>query len=243
MTQHLGIITAYGAVAILGWLAALLYPRLIPAADTLDSDRRWWRAGVFAAAALAYLGIEYLRRSGLLLQDGNLFFEAVNEVAVLLPILAFIVFYGGRPAAFIPENSLIRSLAVGAGFAILAIAAYFSTQIQGPAFPDMTPSSLLEENVAIVLRTLSKSLAIGAFLALLANCWSAKIALAVSAFGIALLHVPMVWEDGLSFDIFSTLAVHLAVGLGLFSAIIATRNIVWFLPVYTMLALVQANLG
>ncbi|MWV27412.1 hypothetical protein [Aurantiacibacter rhizosphaerae] len=238
MTQYLAIITAYGAVAILVWLSALLYPRLIPAALGCGTDRRWRRAGLFALAALTFVVLEYLRGFWLVQIGETLFLAVLIQVVIYLPFLGYILLCGGRRAAFVPERGALRSLLIGVGLAILALVAYLSTFMPG-ASTVTTPSFSAADSIVIVTQTLMQTLALGAFLAMISEGWSARLALTLSSLVIVVFHVPEIMQSGLSAAWLGPVLVHLAIGLGLFSAVLFTRNIVWFWPVYAVLALAQ----
>ena len=241
MTQYLGIITAYGAAAILAWLAALLYPRLIPAAADYRIDNRWQQAGLFALATLVSFGIGSWQRQGLLLPDGNPLFGILSQLLILSPILAYIASRRSRAAALVPQRNVLRSLAIGIVLALLALGAYFSTTSGWGDVPAMVDSLAFGADAEILVRTLLQSFAVAAFLALLAAGWSKRVALGLAALFILAIHVPPLLSNGFSAEWLVAILVHLAIGLGIFSAILATRNIVWFWPVFAMLSLLQIH--
>ena len=242
MTQYLSIITAYGAVAILAWLAALLYPRLIPASAISGRAKRSHRIAAFGGACLAAFALEYARRSSLLFDNASTLLDASNQLIVFLPFLAYIALFGGRGAALIPQTNLLRSLAIGVCLAILALAAFVSSASLSAELPALARSLLQAEIAVVMLKTMLQGLAVAAFLALVADGWSVRVALALAALAIAIMHVPILFESGFSVKWLGTLLLNLAIGLGLLSAVLATRNIVWFLPVYAMMTLAQTHL-
>lgn len=241
MTQYLGIITAYGAAAILAWLAALLYPRLIPAAAPYTVDRRWQQAGLFALAVLLSFGLGHWRRQGMLLPDGNPLFATLNQLVILAPVLIYIASRRNRAAALVPERHVLRSLAIGIGMALLALAAYFSSTNGWGDLPAMAQTLMLGSDAEIVVRTLLQSFAVAAFLALLAGGWSRRAALGLATLLILAIHVPPLLANGFSGEWLMAVLIHLAVGIGIFSAILATRNVVWFWPVFAALSLLQIH--
>ncbi len=241
MTQYLGIITAYGAAAILAWLAALLYPRLIPAAAPYPVDRRWQQLGLFALSVMLSFGLGRWQRQGLLLPADNSLFAIVNQLIVLAPVLVYVVSRRNRAAVLLPQKHVPRSLAIGIGMALLALAAYFSTTNSWSHLPAMASSFRIGSDAEIMVRTLLQSVAVAAFLALLAGGWSKRVALGLAALLIMAIHISPLLANGFSSEWLMAVLIHLAVGLGVFSAILATRNIVWFWPVFAALSLLQIH--
>lgn len=239
--QHLGIITAYGAAAILAWLAALLYPRLIPTAAPYHPRKRWLQAGLFTLAVLLSFAICAWQKSNLALSDGSLLLASFSLLATFGPILIYIASRRDRAAVLIPQRHVLRSLLIGIALGLLALAAYFSTTSSWGDLPAMAGALSLASDGKIIVRTLLQSLALAAFLALLGGGWSQRIALALAAICIFAIHVSPLLSNGFSAEWLVALLVHLAVGLGIFSAILATRNIVWFWPVFAMLSMLQIH--
>ncbi|WP_338241030.1 hypothetical protein [Aurantiacibacter hainanensis] len=239
MTHYLGIITAYGAVAILAWLLALLYPRLIPAAGEYAVDARWRKAGLFLLALAVAIGLSRLRAQGWLLADGNVWLSAVNQLLVIVPFLVFILYMRSRAAALIPDRHILRSLAVGAMLAIPALLAFYSSVDGWQTIPALLDALTLGDTAAIALRSLLRCLVVGAFLALVAGGWSGRTALALAAIAIAATQIPSLLDGGFSAEWLVVLIAHVALVVGLLSAILVTRNIVWFWPVLVALNLLQ----
>lgn len=235
MTQYLGIITAYGAVAILAWLAALLYPRLLPAAGVHAVERPWLLAGYFVLALAAMIGLSRLQ----LLPDAGPLLNALNQILIAVPLLIFITAQRSRAAVLIPERHVLRSLAVGAVFAIPALLAFFSSSDGWHRIPSMVDAMTLADVVEIVVRTLLRCLMVGTFLALVAGGWSGGIALILAGVMIAATQIPSLLDSGFSAAWLGVLVAHVALVVGLLSALLATRNIVWFWPVFAVLNLIQ----
>lgn len=243
MTQYLGIITAYGAIAVLAWLAVLLYPRLIPAAGEYHVDNRWREAVLFAAAVAISFALSFLRSGDLLLPGGNPLVIAANQLLVLVPVLIFIVTRKNRAALLIPQKHVLRSLAVGLGLAILALLAYFSSTNSWDELPLYLETLATGEALRIVLVNTLRCLTVAAFLALVANGWSIRVALGLAALAIAATQIPSLLESGIDAEWLGVLITHVLLVLGLLSAIHATRNIVWFWPVLILLNLLQFAAG
>lgn len=243
MTHFLGIITGYGAAAVLAWLAALLYPRLLPRSVALTASQGWRRAGPYALATLLVLALALMQRRGMLLPQDTLLFMALNQLAVYSPILVYIATTRSRAAVFIPEKHVARSLVIGVILALLGLAAYFSAANNWPESPAFARDLVSAKGAAILWKTLLQSAFIAAFLAFVCHAWSGRIALAVAAAVITALHVPALISQGPSVDLLGLMLVHLALGLGLFSAILVTRNILWFWPVFAVFTVLQAQQG
>lgn len=237
MTQYLGIITAYGAVAVLAWLVWFLYPRLIPASAGYKVDNRWQQAGFFALAIAFSIAISRLQ----LFPDEGELFAVLNRIVILAPVLAFIVSRRSRAAVLIPKKQVLRSLLIGLGLALFGLAAFFlSTATRGDPLVFLQAVQV-NATIAILLRTLLHCIVVAAFLALVAGGWSIRTALAVAAIAITATQIPGLLEDGFTAAWLGLLVTHVALVVGLLSAVLATRNIVWLWPVLAVLNLLQLN--
>lgn len=243
MTQYLGIITAYGAVAILAWLAALLYPRLVPQADGYVMRSRWREAGLLGLALLAAIALGEVSRRGYLLTGKSSLAAIFNMVVIYVPLLAYIVFRRSRAALFFPPRNILRSLLIGLCFGVLAILAYYLTTSAWGELPAVLQGMAFGSSAEILVRALLRTLVVGAFLALVSNGWSNKVALALAGIAITLTQVPGLLESGFTGAWLGMLLVHLAIVIGLISALLVTRNIVWFWPVFAALNLLQFYSG
>ncbi len=243
MTQHLGIITAYGAVAVLAWLAALLYPRLIPASAKYVVERRWRQVGLLALAVALSIGIALLQRQGWMYAGDSPITSALKRLVILSPLLLFIVSRRDRAAVLIPDKHILRSLGIGVVFALIGLAAYFAsatTRIDPFAMLNaVQPAQLIE----IAIRTLLHCLVVAVVLAVFAGAWSVRTTLWFVALAIAATQVPSLLENGFSATWLGTLVVHVALVAGLLSAVLATRNIVWLWPVLGVLNALQFSLA
>ncbi|MFB0613587.1 hypothetical protein [Aurantiacibacter poecillastricola] len=239
MTHYLGIISAYGTVAILAWLTALLYPRWLPAAPIRTLDHRWRNAALLLVAfALAYALASFTARGHLLPGDGALA-SAINLLVILLPVIAYLALQRSRAAILLPQSGIGRSLLVGVAFALCGIAAYFSvragrTDMAIPGAPEVVGDALL-----LTWRSMLRLLVLAAFLALVIDGWSGKAAIAIAAIAIAATQIPSLLSDGFSPEWLGILVAHVALVAGLVSAIVKVRNIVWFWPVLTLLNMLQ----
>ena len=239
MTDYLGIIAAYGAVAIIAWLLALLYPRLLPASGAHAVDRRWFQAGYFLLAFAAMIGLSWLRARGWLLPDANVLSIALNHILVATPVLAYVATKRNRAAVLIPDRHVLRSLAVGCLLAVPASLAFFSTADAWHRIPSMVEALAFADLAEIVVRTLLRCLVVGALLALVAAGWSGRTAVVLAGIAIAATQVPSLLEGGLSAEWMAVLVAHVALVCGLVSALVVTRNIVWFWPVFLVLNAIQ----
>ncbi len=239
MTQYLGIITAYSAVAILAWLAALLYPRLIPASAPYVVDRRWRQAGFFLAALVASLALAALIRRDMLLPGDGLAAELLNLLVVTTPVLVYVAAQRSGAAILVPRTNHLRSLSIGVIAASLALAAYFSATGRWAEILTLGQSVSWDDAHTITLRTLQRCLIAAAFLALVAGGWSIRVALGIATVATAAVHVPSLLSDGYTAGWLAMLVMHVALVAGLLSAIHVTRNIVWFWPVFLTLNLLQ----
>lgn len=242
MTQYLGIITAYGAVGLLAWLLALLYPRLIPATAEYRTSSRWRQMALFAAATAIAVVLASLVESDLFLAQNDPLLAAANQCVIFAPLLGYFVIYRSRTLVMIPGGNTIRSLAVGVGIAVCALAAYYSAADQWGSLPRLGNALFSLAAVEIAVRALFRCLFIAAFLSLVSSGWSKGVALGLAGFAVALTQIPGLLEDGFSAAWFALLAAHVALVAGLLSAILATRNIVWFWPVFTVLNLLLFSL-
>jgi|GEM_PF-1797028 len=239
MTQYLGIITAYGAVAVLAWLAVLLYPRLIPAAENHVVDHRWREAGFLVLAVAISIGLGMLHGDGLLIPGDNPLIVAANQLLVFIPILAFVATRKSRAALLIPQKNILRSLAIGLALAVFALIAYFSSTAGWDDVPLIVSGLFSGEGVRIAVFNLLRCLTIAAVLALVSSGWSTRTVLVLAGLAIAATQIPSLLADGFSAEWLGVLVTHVVLVVGLISAINATRNIVWFWPVLTALNLLQ----
>jgi len=242
VTQYLAIITAYGAVGLLAWLAALLYPRLIPAAAEYRASNRWRQIVLFAAATAISVVLASLADSGLFLAESNPLQAALNQCAIFAPVIGYIFFCRSRTLVMIPGRNTIRSLAVGVGIAFCALAAFYSAADQWENLPRLGNALFSLAAVEIAVRAVFRCLVIAAFLSLVSSGWSKGLALGLAGLAVALTQIPGLLEDGFSAAWFGLLAAHVALVVGLLSAILATRNIVWFWFVFTALNLLLFSL-
>ena len=243
MTQHLGIITAYGAVAILAWLVALLYPRLIPTSAIYEVERRWQQIGLLVLSTALAVGIAWLQGQDWKFDgDGPLAFS-LNRLAIVSPILLFLASRRSRAAILVPDKHILRSLLIGVGFALIGLSAYFSsaTTRVDPAVMMATVQPV--PVVEIAVRTFLNCLVLAIFLTVLVGAWSVRTTLSIAALAIAATQVPSLLQGGFSTDWIGSLVVHVALVVGLLSAVLATRNIVWLWPVLAVLNLLQFSLA
>ncbi len=239
MTHYLGIIAAYGSVAIMAWLAALLYPRLIPAAAQFPVGKRWRQAGLFLLATAASFALAASVRRGLLPVGTSVTAKLLVQIITAAPFLAFIAMQRCRAVIMVPRKNILRSLAIGVVIAVLAIAAFcLSTDRWGDL--GLVAGTLVSmEAVTIVLRTLLRCLVVAAFLSVVVGGWSIRVALALAAVAISATQIPALLDEGFTLGWAAMLVIHVALVTGLLSAINVTRNIVWFWPVFFALNVLQ----
>lgn len=243
MTQLLGPMTAYGAIAIMAWVAVLLYPRLIPSAAVARLDRRWRWARGFALALAASIGLNWLHGRGLLPADDSIPGALTNRLLIYAPLLAFIFARRSLAAALLPKRGLLRSLGIGAALGLAALAAWLWVAGSPGGFGAFATGLAQPATAVLVLRTLLFDLALGAALALLADGWSQRVALLVTTVAVLGTHLALSLAGGLDGgEVAGSLAAG-AVALGLFSAILASRNAAWFFPVHLLLSLALAQNG
>ncbi|MCB2067346.1 MAG: hypothetical protein KDE15_11990 [Erythrobacter sp.] len=242
MTQLLALLTAYGAVAIAAWLAVLLYPHRIPAADSRRLPDRWRWTGGYLLALLAAVGLGMLEARDWLFAADTTPGTMANRLLIYAPLLAFVFWRRSLAAALLPRRDVLASLAIGLAFAVLALAAWFS--VIGPQqFPAFAASITQANTVAVALRAALFDIALGTWLALLADGWSRRVALAVTSLATFAAHIAFSLAGGIdSGELLSALTAG-AIALGLFSAVLATRNVLWFFPVHLALSLALAQAG
>ncbi|RIV87824.1 hypothetical protein [Aurantiacibacter zhengii] len=239
MTLYLGIITAYGAVAVLAWLAALLYPRLIPATAPTFVDHRWKTAGLFALATAGMATLSFMAGRGFLVTGDSAAVAVLNQIVIFAPVIAYALYCRTPALVLVPRKNTARSLAIGLGIAILGLTAFYSSIGRWDDLPLLGSTVLSGEAISIAARSLLRCLFVGAFLALVAEGWSKRTALLLPGLAIALLQLPALFEDGFSAGWLGLLVAHVVLVAGLLSAILATRNIVWFWPVLAVLNMMQ----
>lgn len=239
MTQYLGIITACGAVAVLAWLVCLLYPRLVPAAARYTVDHPWQQAGLFALAIAFSIAISRLQ----LFPDEDAFLALLNRIIILAPVLAYVVSRRSRAAVLIPRKQVLRSLLIGFAFALLGLAAFFLSAATADDPLAYVQGVQVSTTITILLRTMVHCVVAGAFLALVAAGWSIRTALTLAALAITATQIPGLLEDGFTAAWLGLLVTHIALVVGLLSAVLATRNIAWLWPVLAVLNLLQLNAG
>ncbi|WP_120076810.1 hypothetical protein [Aurantiacibacter odishensis] len=242
MTQTLGIITAFGAVAVLGWLAVLLYPRLIPSAGALSAENRLRPAILFiVASALAYALAMTIRAGGPLAGDDPISLT-LAQIVIYAPFIALAGFLRTRAALLVPQGNTLRSVAIGIGITVLALAAYYSSTDGWRHVPLLGEALLSGDAAAIALRSILRCLVVGMFIAVFSAAWSSRVVLLIGGVAIALTQVPSLLAEGFSAAWLGVLIAHVALVTGLLSAILATRNIVWFWPVLSGLNLLLFSL-
>lgn len=242
MTQTLGIITAFGAVAVLAWLAVLLYPRLIPSAAPLAGENRVRPAILFIVAAALAFGIAMTVGAGGPLAGDDPISLTLAQVAIYTPFIALAGFLRTRAALLVPQRNTLRSVAIGIGITVLALAAYYSSTDGWKHVPLLGDALLSGNAAAIALRSTLRCLVVGMFLAVFSAAWSMRAVLLIGAVAIALTQVPSLLAEGFSAAWLGVLIAHVALVTGLLSAILATRNIVWFWPVLAGLNLLLFSL-
>lgn len=239
MTKYLAVITAYGAAALLAWLAVLLYPRLMPEAGRFDVLNRWKAAGLLLFAVALSVGISVMRGEGWLLDYNTPWVEAVNQLLMYIPLLGYMAYIRSPSGLLIPSTNNLHSLGIGLGIGIVTVCAFFSSLTTWQGLEALTTTIASADAVPIIVRSLLRCLVVGAFLALVMHGWSKATALAIGGIAIALTQLPGLLSDGFSLDWLMMLLAHVALVLGLLSSILATRNIVWFMPVFVLLNLLQ----
>lgn len=241
MSQFMGIITAYGAVAVLAWLAVLLYPRLIPAAQPRFVEQRWRQAGLFGLMIGLSIAIAVLGAHADFFAKDSPLAALLYRLVILAPILLLVASWRSRSAVLIPDRGIGRSLMVGLALALLGILAFCTSTGSWNVLPAMGNDLVSAASLEILVRALLHSIVAAAAIALVADAWSVRTTLLLSSVAIAATQVPALLQDGFSAMWLSILAAHVALILGLVSAVLATRNIVWFWPVLILLNLLQAS--
>ncbi|WAT19023.1 hypothetical protein OZN62_05510 [Aurantiacibacter sp. MUD11] len=237
MTHYLAIITAYSAVAVLAWLAALLQPAFIPPAAARALDRRWLAAGQFALAILAVVALRMLHDRGWLLPETGVLSATFNQVLQYLPIIAYLAVQRSLAAAFVPAKGALPSLATGVVLAVVAALAYFSVRNDWGELPHAVDALFTTETVAPALALGLQDLTIAALLALIADGWSRRTALVAAIAVFAVIHLPIMFADGVDMGGILAALANTAVVAGTVSAVLVTRNVLWFLPPHLVLAL------
>jgi hypothetical protein len=126
---------------------------------------------------------------------------------------------------------------------LAALAAWFSIigSADGPL--SALPGQVLQARSLLnMVEAVLFALVLAALLSLVADGWSRTLALVLTTLAILLLHVAVAIMNGFDNRLMISALVAGAIGLGLFSAILATRNVVWFIVVDVLLQL-AADLG
>ncbi len=242
MTQTLGIITAFGAVAVLAWLTVLLYPRLIPASAALPAEHPVRYALMFIIAAVLAFAIAAFLGSGGPLDGDDPISLGLRVIGIYAPFVALAIYLRTPAALLVPPRNTLRSIAVGIGIAILAIAAFYSSTDGWKYLPLMGNALSDGEAIAISVRSILRVMVVGMFLAIFSAAWPKWVAVLIGGVAIALTQMPTLLAEGFSIAWLGVLAAHVALVTGLLSAILATRNIVWFWPVLAALNILLFSL-
>ncbi|MEL1249555.1 hypothetical protein [Aurantiacibacter gilvus] len=235
MSHYLGIVTAYAAAAVLVWLAALLHPESIPAAREYSPKHRVMQLGLFVLAMIGAAVLQLLENQGLLLPDSDPLDAALNQLLIFMPLVIYLIAQRSPAAAMMPVNGLLRSLAGGVALALIALAAYLSGRGAWEDLPDLAARMLSVDRADRFAQLFFLDLALGTLLALLSGGWSRKLALIVLGAIVLLVHIGVARLAGIGFEAIGGVLLGSAVAFGLLSAVIYTRNIVWFWPVHAML--------
>lgn len=240
MTHFLGIVTAWSAVAVLAWLAALLHPRLIPPAPDYVPARRWWQAGWMVAVGAAVALLQHLATRGWLLPDRIAFAGVANQLLIFLPVLIYLLSQRRLAAALIPKGGVLASLAFGATLALAALAAYLLAHDALGQLPDLATGMFTSAQLGRMTQFLLIDLSLASLLALLAGGWPQRTVMIVLALLVMAVIVlaALVMDDPLS-ELAGLLLVA-AVSMALVTAVVHTRNVVWLMPPHLMIGLLLA---
>lgn len=235
--HYVGIITAYAAVAVLAWLAALLQPTLLPSADARSLDRRWWAVGQFAIALLGITALNMLDNRGWLLPERGPWLAVVTEMLIFLPILAYIAAQRSCAAALVPARGVPQSLVTGIALALIALLTYLLALNSVGRIPQAVGGLFSMDNLAPAVGLVMQDIAIAALLALIADGWSRRVSLICALAVFAAIHVPFMFAGGVQAGEVVAALTNAAVVAGIVSSILVTRNLLWFLPAHIVLAL------
>lgn len=235
MTHYLGIITAYAAVAVLVWLAVLLHPESIPATRDYLPRNRILQLGLFVLATVSVAVLQGLVSHGWLLPKENPLAAALNQLLIFLPLLIYLIAQRTPAAALVPVHGLLRSLAGGIALSLVALAAYISARDIWAGMPELAASVFSPNQADRFVQLLMLDLGLGTLLALLSGGWSRKVAIGGLAVLVLLGHIGAAYSAGLGVGAAGGVLLGSLVAFGLLSAIVYTRNAVWFMPVHAVL--------
>lgn len=235
MSLYLGLVTAYGAAAVLIWMVALLRPEAIPAARDHMPQNKILQLCLFLLAIAGAAVLQVMESRGWLLPTDDVLATALNQLLIFLPMLIYLVAQRSPAAAMVPSNGLLKSLAVGVLLTLTALAAYLSARDALGTLPDLVGRILSVSQVERFMRVLMLDLTVATLMALLAGKWSRRTALVTLALLVLAAHVGAAYHAGFGIDAVWGVLLGSAAGFGLMAAIVYTRNIVWFLPLHGVL--------
>lgn len=235
MSHYLAIITAYAAVAVLVWLAALLHPESIPAAREYALNNRILQLGLFLLAVAATAALQVVENRGWLLPDDDPTTAALNQLVIFFPLVIYLIAQRTPAAALVPLQGLLRSLAGGVALSLVALAAYIAARGTMEFAPELVGRVFAADQIDRFAQIMLLDLGLATVLALVIGGWSRKVAFFVLCAMVILTHVVAGYHAGQGLDAAGAVLLGSAVGIGLLSAIIHTRNAAWFLPVHAML--------
>jgi hypothetical protein len=195
---------------------------------------------LLAVGIAGVIGVGQLFQAKMLLPDEGELFQSLNQILIFAPALFVLAFF--RPFGiknFLPPDRAVSGLMLGVVLALLAFTAFIAASRGMGAWPGAAAQVLSFDNLSIIVQVALEDLLIAALAARLAAATNAWVAIGVSAALFAAGHIPAMLAEGASLTDLWTLVLDTGLGVLVIGAIIASRNVWWFIPVHSVMDLTQ----
>jgi len=241
LTHDAALFPAY-ATALLGWWLLDRRTTLWRGVPAATFQRPWAEFAYALLASVAIVGVGQMWQRGWLLpEDGGPLRSALNQVLIFSPVFLLLALRRQGPAtAWVRTERAWARLLAGAVLAAAAVAVY--TLVRAGADP--APAVLLriprwhhfDEAVQVLCEDVVVAVLLARLVAAVRRPW---IAVSLVAVLFAAGHIPALLAGGAAPAELLGLSRDVALGIGVLSAVVRARDVLWFFPVHLALDLLQ----
>jgi hypothetical protein len=238
--DYLGLLAGYVAAAGAFWVLFLAIPGFMQPHLQVQFQNPWLELVLFALGVAGVIGVGQLFQAKMLLPDEGVLFESLNQILIFAPGIIVLAFM--RPfwlKNYLPLDRAASGLGLGLVLALLAFTAFIAASRGMGAWAGAAAQILRFENVPIVVQVALEDILIAALAARLTAATNVWVAIGVTAALFAAGHIPAMLAEGATLTQLWTLVLDTGLGVLVIGAIIASRNIWWFIPVHSVMDLTQ----
>jgi hypothetical protein len=221
------------------WVLFLAAPGIMQA-QPVQFQRPWLELALLAIGIAGVIGVGQLFVAKMLLPEENELFESLNQVLIFAPGVIVLVFLRPFwPKNFLPLDRAASGLGLGLVLALLAFTAFIAASRGMGAWAGAAGQMANADHISIVVQVALEDLLIAALAARLTAATNVWVAIGVTAALFAAGHIPAMLAEGATLTELWALVLDTGLGVLVVGAIIASRNVWWFIPVHSVMDLTQ----